>query len=84
MELQWRPASKYQLADALSRIYVNRTRGATIDDSFPGDNTTKVTYRGPQGSVLGGIPLDQLDVEGINTNNALPLTVLAAVTFNPT
>ena len=57
------------------------TRGATVDDSFPGNSTTKKTYRGPQGSVLDGVPLGQLDIEGFNKNNALSLTVLAAVTF---
>ena len=39
--------TKYHFADVLSRSYDNRTRGATVDDSFPGDSTTKGTYRGP-------------------------------------
>ena len=62
-------------------FYGHKTRGTTVDDSFPGDITTKRTYRGPQGPVLDGVPLGQLGIEGINNNNALPLTVLAAVTF---
>ena len=33
--------------------------------------------------MLHGIPLGQLGIEGINNNNALPLTVFAAVTFTP-
>ena len=33
--------------------------------------------------MLDGVPLDQLGIEGINNNNALPLTVLATVTFKP-
>ena len=83
MELQWRLVTKHRLDDALSRSHDKRTRGTTVDDSFPGENTTKGTYRGSQGPVLGGIPLGQLGIEGINNNYALPLTVLAAVTFTP-
>ena len=80
MDLQRQPRIKHQFTDALSRSHDD---GATVDDSFPGDNTTKMTYRGPQGPVLDGISLGQLGIEGINNNNALPLTVLAAVTFIP-
>ena len=83
MDLQWRPGSKHQFADALSRSRSHDTRGNTVDDSFPGDNTTKGTYRGPLGPVLDGIPLGRLGKEGVNNNEALPLTVLAAVTFTP-
>ena len=82
MDLQWRPVTKHQFSDALSRSH-GLSRGATVDDSFPGDSTTKRTYRGPQDSVLDGVPLGQMGIEGINNNNALPLTVLAAVTFTP-
>ena len=35
------------------------------------------------GTVLHGVPLGRLGIEGINNNDALPLTVLAAVTFTP-
>ena len=35
------------------------------------------------GTVLDGVPLGQLGIEGINFNDALPFTVLAAVTFTP-
>ena len=42
------------------------------------------TYRGQQGPVFDGVPLGQLGIGGINNNDALPLTVLAAVTFTPT
>ena len=80
MELQWRPGSKHQRVIA---IPWPKTRGATVDDVFPGDITTKKTYRGLQDPVLGGAPLGQLDIEGFNNNNALPLTVIAAVTFTP-
>ena len=83
MGLQWRPGIKYQSADALSRSHGHKTHGATVDDFFPGDSTTKRAYRGPQGPVLDGVPLGQLSIEGINNNNALPLTVLAAVTYTP-
>ena len=79
MELQWRPGTKHQFADALSRSHGHKTRGATVDDSFPGDSTTKRTYRSLQGPVLDGVPLGQLGIEGINNKNAPPLTVLAAV-----
>ena len=41
------------------------------------------TYRGQQDPVLDGVPLGQLGIEGINNNDALSLTVLAAVTFTP-
>ena len=80
MDLQWRPVTKHQCADALSRSH-GLNRGATVDDSFPGDSTTKKAYRGPQGPVLDGVPLGQIGIEGINNNNVLTLTVLAAVTF---
>ena len=85
MELQWRPGTKHKFSDALSRSHGNKTRGATVDDSFLGDNTTKRTYRGPQGPVLDGVPLGQLliGIEGISNNNAPPLSVLATVTFTP-
>ena len=83
VEPQWRPGTKHQFADALSRSHGHKTRGATVDDSFPRDNTTKRTYRGPLGPVLDGVHLGQLGIEGINNNDALPLTVLAAVTFTP-
>ena len=33
--------------------------------------------------MLDGVPLGQLGIDGINYNDALPLTVLAAVTFTP-
>ena len=82
MDLQWRPGTKHQFADALSRSH-GLNRGATVDDSFPGDNTTKRTYRGPQGPVLDGVHLGQMGIEGINDNNALSLTVLTAITFTP-
>ena len=42
-----------------------------------------MNYQGPQGPVLDGVPLGQLGIEGINNNNTLPLTLLAAVTFTP-
>ena len=83
VELQWRPGTRHQFPDALPRSRGNKDRGATVGDSFPGDNTTKRTYRGPQGPVLDGVPLGQLRIEGINNDNALPLTVLAAITFTP-
>ena len=83
MELQWRPGTKHQFADALSRSHGHKTRGATVGDSFPSDNTTNGTYRGPLGPVLDGVHLGRLGIEGINNNDALPLTVLAAVTFTP-
>ena len=83
LKLQWRPGTKHQIADVLSRSHGNRTGGATIDDSSPGGSTTKRTYRGPQGPVFDGIPLGQLGIKYIINNNALPLTVLAAVTFTP-
>ena len=38
------------------------------------------TYRGP---VLDGVPLGQLGKQGINNDDALSLTVFAAVTFTP-
>ena len=82
MELQLRPGTRHQFPDALLCSHGNKTRGATVDDSFPGDETMKRNYRGPQGPVLHGMPLGQLGIDGIN-NNALPLTVLAAVTFTP-
>ena len=82
MDLQWRPGTKHQFDDALSRSH-GLDRGATVDDSFAGDNTTKRSYRGPQGPVLDGVHLGQMVIEGINNNNALPLTGLAAVTFAP-
>ena len=82
MGLLGRPGTRHQFVDALSRSHDNKTQGATVDDSFPGNNTTKSTYRGPQGLVLDGVPLGQLGIEDIN-NSALPLTVLAAVTFTP-
>ena len=81
IELQWRPGTKQQYGIALSWP---KTRGATIDDSFPGDSTTKTTYRSPQGPVLDGVPLGQLNIEGFNNNNALPLTVLAQSPSHPT
>ena len=83
LKLQWRPGTKHQIADVLSRSHGNRTRGATVDDSSPGGSTTKRTYRGPQGPVFDDIPLGQLGYKYIINNNALPLTVLAAVTFTP-
>ena len=83
MEIQWRSGTRHQFADALSRSHGNKIRGATVDDSFPGDNTTKRTFRDPQGPVLDGAPLSQQGIEDINNNNALPLTVLAAVIFIP-
>ena len=81
-DLQWRPGTKHQFANAFSRFH-GLNRGVTVYDSFPGDSTTKRTYRDPQGPVLDGVPLGKTDIEGINNNNALPLTVLAAVTFTP-
>ena len=81
MELQWRPRTKHHFADSLSRCYGHKTRGATVDDSFPSESTMKRTYRGPQDPVLDGVLLGQLGIEGINNNNALPLTVLGVVTF---
>ena len=83
MELQWRQGTKHQFADALSRSHGHKTRGATVDDSFPGENTTKKTYRGPLGPVLDGVPLGHLGIEGINNNDALSLTVIGAVTVTP-
>ena len=82
-ELQWRPGTKHQFADGSYRSYGNIAQTATVDDSFPGDNTTKRTCRGPQDPVLDGIPLDQLGIENTNNNNGLPLTVLTPVTFTP-
>ena len=62
MELQWRPGTKHQFADALSCSHGHKTRGATVDDSFLGDNTPKKNYRGPLGPVLDGVPLVQLGI----------------------
>ena len=33
--------------------------------------------------MLDGVPLGQVSIEGISNNDALPLMVLAAVTFTP-
>ena len=71
MELQWRPGTKDQSADALSRSHGHKTRGATVDDSCSGDSTTKKNCRGPQGIVLYGVRLGQLGIESINNNDAL-------------
>ena len=83
MELQWRPRTRHPSSDTLSRSHGNKTRGATVDGSFPVDDTTKRIYRGLQSPVLDGVPLGELGIEGINNNSALPLTILAAVTFTP-
>ena len=77
MELQWRPGTKHRFANSLSCSHSRKTRGATVDDYFPGDSTVKMTYRGPQGPMLDGVPLGQLGIWKV------PLTVLAAVTFTP-
>ena len=82
MELQRRLGTKHIFDQESSRSHGNRTPGATVDDSFPGNNTTKEIYRGPQGPVLDGTPLGQLDIEGINNNYALPFT-LAEVASRP-
>ena len=47
MELPWRPGTRHQFADTLSRSHGNKIRGATFDESFPGGNTK---HRGPQGA----------------------------------
>ena len=66
MELQWRPGTQHQLADALSRSQMSNLRGATVDDSFPG--TARYRYRGPLGPVLDGVHLNRLAMEGISKN----------------
>ena len=68
MEPQWRPGTKHQFAIALSRSHGHTSRGATVDDSFPADSTTKRTYRGPQGPVLDGVALECTRAKGMATN----------------
>ena len=55
MELQWwRPGTRHQLQDALFRPSCSASPGEDTDQAFPGDTSTRHTYRGPEGPLLIG------------------------------
>ena len=76
MELEWRPGTRHQLPDALSRAPRLTPRGEDVDDSFPGDNSREKLHRSPQGPVLDGVPLTQLGVEVDEDDEEQPMVVL--------
>ena len=94
MELEWRPGTRHQLADALSRFPRASPRGEDVEDSFVGDNTREKSHRQPQGPILDGVPLSELGVEvdeddegrpmaALSKTPAASMVVLAAVAFTP-
>ena len=94
MELEWRPGTRHQLADALSRIPRASPRGEGVEDSFPGRNTREKPHRLPEGPILDGVPLSQLGVEvdeddegrsmaALSKTPVASMVVLAAVAFTP-
>ena len=94
MELEWRPGTRHQLPDALSRAPRLTPRGEDVNDSFPGDNSREKPHRSPRGPILDGVPLTQLGVEVdeaeeeqpmvvLSQTPVAPMVVLAAVAFTP-
>ena len=63
MTIRWRAYSSHQLPDALSRLLRPGPTADAIDDSFPDDATSGEpdAYVGPQGPVLNGFPLRELE-----------------------
>ena len=63
MTMRWRAGSAHQLPDALSRLLRPGPAADPIDDSFPDDATSgkPSDYVGPQGPVLDGFPLKELE-----------------------
>lgn len=66
MDLEWREGRKHHLPDALSRLPRFDQPVRDIDVSFPGESPTALSYRGPQGPVLDGIPLSDMGVDEID------------------
>ena len=66
MDLQWRPGANHQLPDALSRLPLSDEPGTDVDDSFPDDSSTRITYRGPRRPVLDGVLLSELGANEVD------------------
>lgn len=88
MDLQWKEGRSHHLPDALSRLPRFDVPGKDIDTSFPGDSSTKLSFRGPKGPVLDGIPLSTMGVQDVDyrdgsandtsTTNVVVVAALAA------
>ena len=90
MDLKWKEGRNHHLPDALSRLPRFDLPGEDIDVSFPGDSATKLSFRGPQGPVLDGIPLSELGVNDVdyqdgsaNSTRLVNNVVVAALAITP-
>lgn len=66
MCLEWKEGRSHHLPDALSRLPRFDMPGEDIDTSFPGDSSTKLSFRGPKGPVLDGVLLSDLGVKDVD------------------
>ena len=74
MELRWRAGTSHQLADALSRLHTVTAGATDVDGSFPDEvASSSGIHRGPQGPLLDGIPLSELEVQPVAGPRPIPL-----------
>ena len=81
--MKWRPGTQHQLPDAISRLPNKSNVIEDFDDSFPGDESLPIVYKGPQGPVIDGVDLETLGVEDVDGSRTQSLAVLAAVALTP-
>ena len=77
MDLQWRPGTRHQLPDALSRLPCSESPGEDINEAFPDDTSSRLTYRGPEGPVLDGILLTELGADHVDGPTAESVVAVA-------
>lgn len=83
MDLQWRPGTRHQLPDALSRLPCSESPGEDINEAFPDDTSSRQTYRGPEGPVLDGVPLKELGANQVDEPKAESVVAVAGTAITP-
>ena len=76
---QWRPGTRHQLPDALSRLPCSESPSEDIDQAFPDESSSRQTYRGPEGPVLDGMPLTEFGVDQVDEPQAKNVVAVAGV-----
>lgn len=83
MDLQWRPGTRHQLPDALSRLPCTDSPGEDIDEAFPDDTSSRQAHRGPEGPVLDGVPLKELGADQLDEPTAESMVAVAGTAITP-
>ena len=83
MDPQWRPGTRHQLPDALSRLPCPESSGEDINEPFPDDTSSRQTYRGLEGPVLDDILLTECGADQVDETTAESVVAVAGAAITP-